>query len=130
MSAASESSPARSRHDVTTVPAPWRVATRPSASSRAEGRAEREAVHPESERQLPLRRQPRPCGETPREDLAAQPVGHGVDDARAGDGAEDGERLGGADGAEAGVGRRGSSSSSTGSTTLRAAPVRNPFRTS
>ena len=78
-------------------------------------RAQRQPVDAERQRELALRGQARPGGEAPGEDLAAQPVGDGVDDARAGDGAEDGQRLGGRAGRD---GRRvsgggGSSDSST-----------------
>ena len=59
-----------------------------------ERRAQRQAIDPERERELPLRREARPGLEPAGEDFAAQPVGHGVDDAGARDGAEDGERLG------------------------------------
>ena len=53
-----------------------------------ERRAQRQPVHPEGERELALGGQPGAGREAAAEDLAAEAVGHGVDDALAGDGAE------------------------------------------
>lgn len=58
-----------------------------------ERRTQRQPVDPERQRELALGRQPRPGGEPPREDLPANPLDHGVDDARPRDGREDRQRL-------------------------------------
>ena len=87
------SSPARSRHEATTVPAPWRVVMRPSASSRASEARRVRRLTPrasESSRSLGSRV---PGRRRPDEDLAAQPVGDGVDHALPGDRGQRGERL-------------------------------------
>jgi hypothetical protein len=81
MSAASESSPARSRQEVTSVLAPCRV--------------QRQSIHPQGERELTLGGETRASREPPGEDLPPKPIGHRVDHAGARDRAEHGERLGG-----------------------------------